>query len=161
MRRGISNSEVKIDIQSHKWMEAVGYTGLSYIEYKLDMRDGKYKLIELNARSWLNQFLATKSGVNFPAIMYWSIIGKKINPVTEHNHGIAWVSYVEEFLSVMGELLKRKFNLREWIINRPSGKDIIFGWNDPLPGFIAPINAIRTYFKKRKENKEVFLKRLT
>ena len=52
------------------WLRSLGYTGFSYIEYKLDPRDGQYKLIELNARSWLNQFMATLSGVNFPAIVY-------------------------------------------------------------------------------------------
>jgi predicted ATP-grasp superfamily ATP-dependent carboligase len=161
MRRGISNSNAKLDDQSLKWLSEIGYTGLSYIEYKLDVRDGKYKLIELNARSWLNQFIATLSGVNFQAVMYYDCNGKNVRPITKQEDGIEWVSWVDEFLSVTGEILKRKFSLRDWIKNRPKGKDVIFGWKDPLPGLIAPIFAIHSFFKKRRKSRGRFQKRLT
>lgn len=161
MRRGISNSKANIDDQSLRWLSEIGYSGLGQVEYKLDPRDGKYKLIELNARSWLSIFLATLSGVNFPAIMYYSSIGKKLDPVTEQIDGVEWVSHVEEFLTVIGEILKRKFRLRDWIKSLPKGKDVIFGWKDPLPGLIAPIFAINSYFQKRRKSNGRFQKRLT
>jgi predicted ATP-grasp superfamily ATP-dependent carboligase len=161
MRRGISNSNANIGDQSLRWLSEIGYTGLGQVEYKLDPRDGKYKMIELNARSWLSIFLATLSGVNFAAIMYYSSIGKELNPVTEQVDGVEWVSHVEEFLTVTGEILKRQFNLREWIKNRPKGKDVIFGWKDPLPGLIAPIFAIHSFLKKRRKGRGRFQKRLT
>jgi predicted ATP-grasp superfamily ATP-dependent carboligase len=161
MRRGISNSNANIGDQSLRWLSEIGYTGLGQVEYKLDPRDGKYKMIELNARSWLSIFLATLSGVNFAAIMYYSSIGKELDSVTEQVDGIEWVSHVEEFLTVTGEILKRKFNLLEWIKNRPKGKDVIFGWKDPLPGLIAPIFAIHSFLKKRRKSRGRFQKRLT
>jgi len=105
--------------------------------------------------------MATLSGVNFPAIMYHSSSGNKITPVTKQIDGIEWVSHVEEFLTVTGEILKRKFDLRDWLRNKPKGKDVIFGWKDPLPGLIAPIFAIHSYFQKRRKSQGRFQKRLT
>jgi predicted ATP-grasp superfamily ATP-dependent carboligase len=134
---------------------------LGQVEYKFDKRDGKFKWIEINARSWLSIFLATLSGVNFAAIMYYASIGKELDPVTEQIDGVQWVSHVEEFLTVTGEILKRKFNLRDWLKNRPKGKDVIFGWKDPLPGLVAPIFAIHSFLNKRRKNRGRFQKRLT
>ena len=56
-------------------LEAMGFVGISQVEYKLDGRDGEYKLLEVNGRSWLWVKLAAFSGVNLPLIQYYERSG--------------------------------------------------------------------------------------
>lgn len=56
-------------------LEAMRFFGIAQVEYKLDVRDGLYKLIEVNGRSWLWIKLAAFSGVNLPLIQYYDLTG--------------------------------------------------------------------------------------
>jgi len=56
-------------------LERMKFFGISQVEYKLDDRDGRYKLIEVNGRSWLWVKLAAFSGVNLPLIQYCDLAG--------------------------------------------------------------------------------------
>ncbi len=56
-------------------LERMKFFGISQVEYKLDDRDGRYKLIEVNGRSWLWVKLAAFSGVNLPLIQYYDLTG--------------------------------------------------------------------------------------
>ncbi|MDQ4032416.1 MAG: hypothetical protein M3332_09165, partial [Actinomycetota bacterium] len=51
-------------------LRAAGFQGFSCIEFKMDPRDGVYKLIEVNARHNLSSLLATRCGINFPWLQY-------------------------------------------------------------------------------------------
>ena len=158
MRRGIGNSKPKLRKQSLKWLRSIKYKGLSYIEYKLDSRDGCYKLIELNARSWLNQFMATQSGINFPFVIYQANIGKPITKKKKQVDGVEWVSWVEEILYMLGDLTRINLKIKQWLKNTPHGKDIIFGWKDPLPAFVVPLYLIESYLSNRVKFKKLFRK---
>ncbi len=54
-------------------LEAMKFFGIAQVEYKLDERDGLYKLLEVNGRSWLWVKLAAFSGVNLPLIQYYDL----------------------------------------------------------------------------------------
>ncbi|WP_116223562.1 carboxylate--amine ligase [Pelolinea submarina] len=155
MCRGVGNSGAAVGAQSLAWLQSLGYTGFSYIEYKLDPRDGQYKLIELNARSWLNQFMATLSSVNFPAIIYHSCAGEKLPPMKKQVDGVEWVSWMEDVLYVLGDIIRGRFNFREWKASLPHGRDVLFGWKDPLPAFIIPLYLFETYFNNRVKFKKL------
>lgn len=54
-------------------LEAARFHGISQVEFKYDARDGLYKLMEINGRSWLWIKLAAFSGVNLPLIQYFDL----------------------------------------------------------------------------------------
>lgn len=159
MRCGVSNSKAPVASQSMDWLEDIGYTGLSYIEYKLDDRDGCYKLVELNARSWLNMFMATNSGINFPEKIYHHLTGKQEVRTSRQVDGVQWVSRVEEFFYVIGDLIRGRLNIKKRWENRPTGKDVILGWKDPLPAFFVPLYMIESYLKNRIKIRKLFSRR--
>src|SRR5674536_24669 len=45
-------------------LHELGYHGVSQVEFKRDPRDGRYRLMEVNARHWMWHSLATACGVN-------------------------------------------------------------------------------------------------
>ena len=159
MRQGVGTTTPQLASQSLPWLQDVGYTGLAYIEYKYDARDGQYKLIELNARSWLNQLMATLSGVNFQHIMYCDKTGQPLPDIKAQVDGVPWISRTEEFFYVIGDIKRGRFNLKRWLQNRPQGRDLIFGWGDPLPAWMVPLYLLESYIKTRSKVRKLFTKR--
>ena len=56
-------------------LNGAGFHGISQVEFKFDARDNRYKLIEINGRSWSWIKLAAFSGVNLPLIQYYDLTG--------------------------------------------------------------------------------------
>ncbi len=46
----------------------IGWRGMASAEYKRDPRDGRFRLMEINGRSFLIQGLALRAGVNYPLL---------------------------------------------------------------------------------------------
>ena len=56
-------------------LAAFAYTGISQVEFKRDPRDGRYKLMEVNARLWQWHGLAGACGVDVPLIAFRDLTG--------------------------------------------------------------------------------------
>jgi D-aspartate ligase len=53
-----------------KILQASSYDGYSCTEFKKDIRDGKYKLMEINGRHNHSALLSIRCGINFLLIEY-------------------------------------------------------------------------------------------
>ena len=51
-------------------LQRMGWRGMASAEYKLDPRDGRYRLIEINGRCFLTHGLPTQCGVNYPLLAW-------------------------------------------------------------------------------------------
>lgn len=63
--------------QARALLEGARFHGISQVEFKHDARDGLYKLLEINGRSWSWVKLAAYSGVNLPLIQYYDLTGDR------------------------------------------------------------------------------------
>jgi D-aspartate ligase len=50
---------------SERFLRAINYYGLAELEYKLDSRDGQYKLLDVNGRTWGYHTLGMAAGVDY------------------------------------------------------------------------------------------------
>lgn len=67
--------EERVLRQAQALLEEARFHGISQVEFKYDARDGEYKLLEINGRSWSWIKLAAFSGVNLPLIQYYDLTG--------------------------------------------------------------------------------------
>src|SRR5262245_8018065 len=51
-------------------MRALDWTGVAMVEFKVDVRDGVARLLEINPRFWGSLELAAVAGLNFPLMLY-------------------------------------------------------------------------------------------
>jgi predicted ATP-grasp superfamily ATP-dependent carboligase len=65
----ISLDEVLVQ-KSLGLLQAIGWQGPAMVEFKVDRRDGKAKLMEVNGRFWGSLQLAIDAGINFPLLLY-------------------------------------------------------------------------------------------
>jgi len=115
-------------------LRAIGYYGLSEIEFKKDVRDSEFKLLEINARTWLWHSLAIRCGVDFPYLLYRNINGEEIRPVTSFRENVKFIHIYPDLNVVIKEILKGKMKLRDYLISLQGEKEFaVFSLDDPLP----------------------------
>jgi D-aspartate ligase len=70
-----------VDETCDRWLRSLGYVGLCEIEIKQDTRDGRFKLIEANARLTGSGDAAPYAGVDLCWLHYLDLIGRSVVPV--------------------------------------------------------------------------------
>ena len=68
-------------------LQRLSWRGVAMIEWKVDPRDGKPKLMEINGRFWGSMELAVRSGVDFPMIYARMVCGEPCEPPPEYPDG--------------------------------------------------------------------------
>ena len=81
---------------SSMFLNKLGYTGYSCIEYKRDERDGVYKLMELNGRFNLSILHALKCGINFPYLAYNHEVNGVVPEKSDFQDDIYWIDSLKD-----------------------------------------------------------------
>lgn len=120
--------------EGRKLIQNIGYRGVGSAEFKLDQRDGKLKLIELNPRYWQQNSLATACGMNFPLMDYLEVTGQNPKQITEFVKNIKWVNLHMDFNAFIQYRKAGELAYKEWRKSL-SGKKVHpdFTWDDPIP----------------------------
>jgi predicted ATP-grasp superfamily ATP-dependent carboligase len=74
--------------KSFALLKAVGWLGVAMVEFKVDRRDGRPKLMEVNGRFWGSLQLAIDAGVNFPLLLYRLAVENEATKQTGYQAGI-------------------------------------------------------------------------
>jgi D-aspartate ligase len=119
-------------------------TGLIEIEFKEDPRDGRLKLLDVNARAWGWHALGRAAGVDFAHLAWRAAQGGQIQP-TQGRAGVRWVWLTTDLPMSARELLAGRLQLRAYLRSlRPPIVGAIAASDDPLPLVLdAPLLALR------------------
>lgn len=79
-----------VSVQGKALLEKGKYIGIGEPEFKYDVRDNKYKLIEINPRYMMFHGVGVRGGINLPLIHYYHRIGdtknlEKLNKIQGNN----------------------------------------------------------------------------
>ncbi|MEK7803544.1 MAG: ATP-grasp domain-containing protein, partial [Deltaproteobacteria bacterium] len=86
LRESVKNDEIK-EIALNL-LKSLKWTGIAMVEFRVDARDGRPKLMEINPRFWGSLQLAIISGVDFPYLLYKMAVDGDIEPVWDYRVGI-------------------------------------------------------------------------
>lgn len=136
--------------QSVPLLKSLNYTGVCEIEYLLDPRDNKYKLIEINARTWLWVGLAKECGVNFAKIIYDYMNKKDIIYPDKYELEYYWINPVTDLFYTFIGIFKGKVNLKNYYKSLHNKKisNAIFKKNDTMPAIYYTINIIKYKYNR-------------
>jgi D-aspartate ligase len=141
--------EPVIEGLSEQFLKAIQYHGLVEIEFKRDPRDGKFKLLDVNARPWGFHGLGAACGVDFPYLAYADQMGWPIEPARA-KAGVGWVRILTDIPTALADMAHGCLNLGTYIQSmRTARMESVFSWDDPLP-WLAEI-AMLPYFVSRKK----------
>lgn len=98
-----------------RFFEKINYRGVGSAEFKMDLRDGKLKLIELNPRYWQQNALTERCGMNFPLMNYMELTGGQQRPILGYKLGIKWINIYADFESFREYRRRGQLSFLEWI----------------------------------------------
>jgi predicted ATP-grasp superfamily ATP-dependent carboligase len=82
-----------------EYLDHINYTGLFEAEFKLDPRDGIFKMIEINARSWWQNTHPSISGLNIVKAAYDYAAGQPIQGRDYYRVGTKWIHLYNDFFA--------------------------------------------------------------
>lgn len=122
--------------QSIAFLLESNYTGVSEIEYLFDSKDKKYKLIEVNARTFLQTSLSRRSGIDYPNMIYNFLNDKEIAFPQEYKSEIHWLHFWTDLFYGLVGVLRNEITLKEYFYPYFKIKNKAFAvldWNDIKP----------------------------
>jgi D-aspartate ligase len=119
---------------SERFLRAINYYGLVELEYKLDPRDGQYRLLDVNGRTWGYHTLGRSAGVDFPALLFADQTDQPLQPC-RGRVGVSWIRLVTDLPTGCLEIYKGRQNWRAYLQSlRRADVEAVFSREDPLPG---------------------------
>lgn len=128
-----------------KIINDLSYKGIAEFEYKKDINTKKFKLIEINVRSWSWIGITSACGVNLPWIAFKDSSGYKVKYTKSNlkNGSVKYIKITQDFLNC---IFRYKYNYPKWKMSFAMWKNSIkaekivyaeFNANDWLVSFIA------------------------
>jgi len=150
-----SVSVEKTDVLKYaiKLLKAMKWYGVAHLDFLIDSRDKKPKLLEVNPRFWSSLELAILSGVDFPYLLYKMALDGDVETVTKYETGIKLRFLVGDILWLLGT--KNKLKALPEFLKFMDGSIgyAIWSLDDPKPivGFILD-NLLCMIKKDRREH---------
>ncbi len=98
-----------------KFMKGLGYQGIGYVEFKRDRRDGRWKLIEMNARTGATNALQAEAGLPLVLIEYNDLTGRPMPLMEEYRDGVLWWDSMNDMDSFRRLRMRGRITLRQWV----------------------------------------------
>ncbi len=140
---------------SRRLLAAIRYTGLVEVEYKLDARDGRYKLLDINPRLWTWSPLGGRAGVDFPYLLWQMMVGRPVPEQTART-GVRWIRMCTDVPAAIHEMLRGRISLGAYLRSlRGPVKFAVMAADDPLPGLLdLPLFAYKHFYNGYKSLRE-------
>jgi len=125
-----------VDAQTRRFMRGVGYRGCVGIGWRYDARDGRYKLLDVNARvSGVFRLFEGTNQMDVTRICYRDLTGQEV-PVTALRPGRKWMRE-EDFKVAATSVRSGQLTMAEWVRSiRGVRERHWLAVDDPLP-FLA------------------------
>lgn len=88
VKRAIPENYKCIGMYGRRLVASLGWSGPVMIEFKVDRRDGRAKLVEINGRFWGSLPLALHAGVDFPWLYYCQATNRKVQSPPSYQEGV-------------------------------------------------------------------------
>jgi predicted ATP-grasp superfamily ATP-dependent carboligase len=88
-----------VEAAGRRFLESIGFDGMAEVEFKFDPRDGQYKILDVNPRTWGWHTLGKAAGIDFPYLLWQQTVGLPIAPIVAHRQA-AWIREITDFVSI-------------------------------------------------------------
>lgn len=131
-------------------MRQLSYTGICEIEFIKDKKDGLYKLIEINPRTWLWVGLAKACGIDYAKIAYNYCNGIPIRYPQEYKVGLKWINALTDGAFSLKAIIAGTLSLKEYFSSLRGPKvRAIWSNRDWLPGIVFPFMSLYIARKRK------------
>ena len=151
LRESVKDDDIR-DIAT-SLLKSLNWVGVAMVEFRVDTRDGKAKLMEINPRFWGSLHLAILSGMDFPYLLYKMAVDGDVEPVWDYETGIRcrWL--------IPGDILHfmsnpNRMRLQPGFFTKTQGDDIISA-ADPMP-IVGRISSVLPFLFDKEMRRLIF-----
>ena len=133
---GISVRNETLTRQAVKLLESINYAGIMDLDYRLDTRDGQYKLLDFNPRVGANfRMFENQEGVDVVRALHLDLTGRTVSnsPAVRNRK---FIVEPQDLFAAPGYMLHDGLTIGSWwhSLNAKSRELAWFRRQDPLPG---------------------------
>jgi D-aspartate ligase len=133
---------------SVRFLEAIGYYGLVELEYKLDPRDGCFKLLDVNPRTWGYHTLGGAAGVDFSHLLFRDQTGESVAHACARP-GVRWIRLATDVPNALVDIRAGRLRVGEYLRSlRGIDEEAVFSLRDPGPGLFELALLPYLFFKR-------------
>lgn len=114
-------------------VEHCGFRGIFSAEFKVDERDGIFKILELNARPWWYIEFTARCGVDVCSPAYDDALGRPVDSVGEYRVGRSCVYWYYDYFACRALRREGHLSLVDWATSWLGGTTPFLSWRDPFP----------------------------
>jgi D-aspartate ligase len=142
----------EIEEISERFLRAINFYGIVEVEFKQDPRDGKYKLLDVNARAWGFHGLGQAVGVDFPYLLYADQFGELLES-SRAKAGLGWLRLLTDMPVAASDMFHGYLSFRSyWQSLKNTRTEAVFCLKDPVPSIaefmLLPYFVSKKYMKK-------------
>lgn len=117
-------------------LKAIHYTGIAELEFKYDLRDKHYKLLDVNPRVWTWASLGTPAGVDFPYLL-WRFIHSEKLPQIHARPGVKWAHAIPDLRAGVTEMRRGRLTPASYLRSYGSALEFaVMATDDPFPALL-------------------------
>lgn len=117
-------------------LKELRFHGVSQVEFKRDPRDGRFCLMEINARPWKWHSLAARCGVNLSYAAYRDAIGEPYIAQAQRD-GVKWIVLNKDVPLAVAEIVRGERGALKYVRSlRGTRMDGLHALDDPVPGLL-------------------------
>ncbi|HEY1434729.1 MAG TPA: hypothetical protein VGG65_05095 [Thermoanaerobaculia bacterium] len=130
-------------------LEGIAYRGVFSAEFKHDARDGLFKILEVNARPWWFVGFAARCGLDVCDMAYRDALGEHVEPVLRYAIGRRCIAPRLDLEAGLADWRAGRSALWPFLRSWIGATQLIFAWDDPLPGVMEASNWSRSRLRRR------------
>jgi D-aspartate ligase len=145
-----------------KFMKAIGYRGVLDIGYRLDPRDGRYKVLDVNPRvGQAFRIFVAENGMDVVRALYMDLTGQQLLPIVPRE-GRRWIIEDYDFIfSILSYYLEGSLTFGQWLRSFKGLEECAwFDLHDPLPFIKMAQGYIKRLVKRGPQRLNLGKKRI-
>ena len=136
--------------QTESLLEAISYSGIMDLDYRLDKRDGQYKLLDFNPRVGAQfRLFEDRAGIDVARALYLDLTGRSI-PSSGNTDGRTFVAEFNDVAASLEYFWRGWLEPDEWWRSLKGTRE--WAWwsrDDPLPFLMTCLRLILRVFKRQ------------
>lgn len=138
---------------SKKLLDKMNWQGYANIDFVVDERDGKFKILEVNGRISAAVKLNYRVGVNIAQLLLENAFSESVSIFKDYKDGVSISCCLTELLWFLKS--KKRFKSKPCVFFKRRNKDVIFSFADPKPFFAFCLQSIKNYKSAMKKRKRI------
>lgn len=131
-------------------LRGIGWAGPASAEFKLDPRDGQFKLMEINGRQSLMMGIGPAAGVPFALLTWREAAEGAVQPVRPNGWRGCWIHGIHDIVYTFSFERRQFIGWKDFLAPYRGAKTwAVWSWRDPAPFFWQWALAIRSRLQRR------------